>query len=178
MFQKAIWAWFFLNVTLPNFDFLALIQYKCTIIVTVVWQHLRKNDQPYVLPLLSSSLGIQQVRKVLWEMWFPVFSHELADICDQILALRTLVDLRFFLFPCKYDTDFKFQNMPIEEMAREPFLFGLSIQTTLDMMIPKCGGRSKKWWLHNKKEGIAAVTVDSFPCRNSCSLLGLTCLWK
>jgi len=45
--------YFFLSVILTNFDFRTLIRYKSAIFVTVVWQHLRKDDQPDVLSLLS-----------------------------------------------------------------------------------------------------------------------------
>lgn len=75
----------------------------------VLWQHLRKDKQPYIWPLLTPSLCLQ-----LWKMWLPVFKQQLGDTQRQILTLETLTDLRLFLVSCKLEPDLKFLNMLIE----------------------------------------------------------------
>lgn len=77
--------------------------------MAVVWQHLRKDKQPYIWPLLTSSLCLQ-----LWKMWLPAFKQQLGSIWRQIPTLKTLTDLRLFLVSCKLDSDLKFLYMLIE----------------------------------------------------------------
>lgn len=121
--RAVFWRWFeclgfFPHVVLIILYFHALVQYKTTVFKAVVWQHLRKDKQPCIWPLLTSSLCFQ-----LWKMWLPVFKQQFSSLWRQILTLKTLADLRLFLVSCKLDTELKFLNMLIEQGSCEPFFY-------------------------------------------------------